>query len=117
MMATHRRRCGIATEGPIGRVTLGTATRLKVDMAKKPDSTAAAKPKPVVIVLDEAEPDTLRTIGGSPSDRFNNTLIVAADMPTATPFMLHIYAAMAEAEGIAISTRTKAPWPLPRLAA
>ena len=29
-------------------------------------------------------------------------------MPTATPFMLHIYAAMAEAEGIAISTRTKA---------
>jgi DNA invertase Pin-like site-specific DNA recombinase len=33
---------------------------------------------------------------------------VAADMPTATPFMLHIYAAMAEAEGIAISTRTKA---------
>jgi DNA invertase Pin-like site-specific DNA recombinase len=33
---------------------------------------------------------------------------VAADMPTATLFMLHIYAAMAEAEGIAISTRTKA---------
>jgi DNA invertase Pin-like site-specific DNA recombinase len=33
---------------------------------------------------------------------------VAADMPTATPFMLHIYAAMAEAERIAISTRTKA---------
>ena len=33
---------------------------------------------------------------------------VAADMPTALPFMLHIYAAMAEAEGIAISTRTKA---------
>jgi hypothetical protein len=32
---------------------------------------------------------------------------VAADMPTATPFMLHVYAAMAEAEGIAISTRTK----------
>jgi DNA invertase Pin-like site-specific DNA recombinase len=29
-------------------------------------------------------------------------------MPTATPFMLHIYAAMAEAEGVAISTRTKA---------
>ena len=28
-------------------------------------------------------------------------------MPTATPFMLHVYAAMAEAEGIAISTRTK----------
>ena len=33
---------------------------------------------------------------------------VAADMPTATPFMLHIYAAMAAAEGIAISMRTKA---------
>jgi DNA invertase Pin-like site-specific DNA recombinase len=33
---------------------------------------------------------------------------VAADMPTAIPFMLHIYAVMAEAEGIAISTRTKA---------
>jgi DNA invertase Pin-like site-specific DNA recombinase len=33
---------------------------------------------------------------------------VAADMPTATPFMLHVYAAMAEAEGKAISTRTKA---------
>jgi Resolvase, N terminal domain len=33
---------------------------------------------------------------------------VAADMPTATLFMLHICAAMAEAEGIAISTRTKA---------
>jgi hypothetical protein len=31
---------------------------------------------------------------------------VAADMPTATPFMLHVYAAMAEAEGIAISTPT-----------
>jgi hypothetical protein len=27
-------------------------------------------------------------------------MIVAADMPTATPFMLHIYAAMAEAEGL-----------------
>jgi len=32
---------------------------------------------------------------------------VAADMSTATPFMLHIYAAMAEAEGIA-KHRTKA---------
>ena len=29
-------------------------------------------------------------------------------MPTATPFMLHVYAAMAEAEGKAISARTKA---------
>ena len=33
---------------------------------------------------------------------------VAVGMPTATPFMLHIYAAMTEAEGIAISQRTKA---------
>lgn len=33
---------------------------------------------------------------------------LACDMPTATPFMLHIYAAMAEAEGKAISARTKA---------
>jgi DNA invertase Pin-like site-specific DNA recombinase len=33
---------------------------------------------------------------------------VAADMPTATPFMLHVYAAMAEEEGKAISKRTKA---------
>jgi DNA invertase Pin-like site-specific DNA recombinase len=33
---------------------------------------------------------------------------VAADMPTATLFMLHVYAAMAEAEGKAISARTKA---------
>jgi DNA invertase Pin-like site-specific DNA recombinase len=33
---------------------------------------------------------------------------VACDIPTATPVMLHVYAAMAEAEGIAISARTKA---------
>ncbi|RYZ15747.1 MAG: recombinase family protein, partial [Myxococcaceae bacterium] len=32
---------------------------------------------------------------------------LACDMPTATPFMLHVYAAMAEAEGKAISARTK----------
>ena len=32
---------------------------------------------------------------------------VACDMPTATPFMLHIYAAMAEEEARAISQRTK----------
>jgi hypothetical protein len=50
---------------------------MEMNMAKKPDSTAAAKPKPVVIVLDEAEPDTLRPIGGSRSDRFNATLIDA----------------------------------------
>jgi hypothetical protein len=41
---------------------------------------------------------------------------VAADMPTATPFMLHVYAAMAEAEGKAISPdqgracRRQGPW-------
>jgi len=33
---------------------------------------------------------------------------VACDMPAATPFMLHIYAAVAEEEGRAISARTKA---------
>lgn len=33
---------------------------------------------------------------------------VAADMPTADPFMLHIYAAVAEEEARAISRRTKA---------
>lgn len=33
---------------------------------------------------------------------------VAADMPNATPFMLHIYAAVAEEEARAISGRTKA---------
>jgi DNA invertase Pin-like site-specific DNA recombinase len=33
---------------------------------------------------------------------------VAADMPEATPFMLHIYAAVAEQEARAISARTKA---------
>jgi DNA invertase Pin-like site-specific DNA recombinase len=32
---------------------------------------------------------------------------LACDMPTATPFMLHIYAAVAEEEGRAISKRTK----------
>jgi hypothetical protein len=44
-------------------------------MAKKPATTAMPKPKPVEIVLDEAEPDTLRTIAGSKSGRFNSTLI------------------------------------------
>ena len=44
-------------------------------MAKKPDSTAALRPKPVEIRLDEVEPDTLRAIGGSRSDKFNNALI------------------------------------------
>ena len=44
-------------------------------MAKKSDSTAAPKPKPIEIRLGEAEPDTLRAFGGSKSDRFNNALI------------------------------------------
>ncbi len=33
---------------------------------------------------------------------------VACDMPNATPFMLHVYAAVAQEEGRAISARTKA---------
>jgi hypothetical protein len=40
-----------------------------------PDHVSAPKPKPVVIRLGEAEPDTLRLIGGSRSDRFNSALI------------------------------------------
>jgi len=46
--------------------------------------------------------------------RFISTLMeqgvpfLACDMPTATPFMLHIYAAVAEEEARAISRRTKA---------
>jgi hypothetical protein len=44
-------------------------------MAKKPDGPAA--PKPPVIRLGETEPDTLRSIGGSKSDRFNNAMITA----------------------------------------
>ena len=31
-------------------------------MAKQPDRTAAPKPKPVEILLNEAETDTLRTL-------------------------------------------------------
>ena len=48
------------------------------------------------------------------SVRFISTLMeegvpfVACDMPTATPFMLHIYAAVGEEEARAISRRTKA---------
>ena len=45
----------------------------EVDLAKKSDGVGA--PKPVEIRLGEPEPDTLRAIGGSKSDRFNNTLI------------------------------------------
>jgi hypothetical protein len=46
-----------------------------MNMAKLSDRTAALKPKPVVIRLGEAEPDTLRPLGGSLSDRFNSALI------------------------------------------
>ena len=41
-------------------------------MAKKSDGAAAPKPKRMEIRLGEPEPDTLRAIGGSKSDRFNN---------------------------------------------
>ena len=37
-----------------------------------------------------------------------NVPFVACDMPNATPFMLHVYAAVAEEEARAISRRTKA---------
>ncbi len=39
-------------------------------MAKQPVTTAMPKPKPVEILLNEAETDTLWPIGGSKSDRF-----------------------------------------------
>src|SRR5450631_1586381 len=66
---------------PLGNATrlnpgsIPAAPRMEMDMAKKSDSTAAAKPKPVVVRLGEAEPDTLRAFGGSASDRFNSALI------------------------------------------
>jgi hypothetical protein len=41
-------------------------------MAKKSDGITA--PKPIEVRLGEAEPNTLRAIGGSKSDRFNNTI-------------------------------------------
>jgi hypothetical protein len=44
-------------------------------MATRPGGTAAPK---LEIILGEPEPDTLRAIGGSRSDRFNNMLIKAA---------------------------------------
>ena len=50
-------------------------------MAKTSDVTRARKaaaPVPIEIRLGEAEPETLRAIGGSRSDRFNNALIAAA---------------------------------------
>ena len=49
-------------------------------MAKTSDVTRprkAAAPVPIEVRLDEPEPDTLRAIGGSKSDRFNNALIDA----------------------------------------
>ena len=49
--------------------------RMEMDIARKSDSAAPPKAKQVVIRLGEAEPDTLRPIGGSRSDRFNNALI------------------------------------------
>jgi hypothetical protein len=48
---------------------------MEVGMTKKPHDPAPHKPP--VIRLGEAEPDTLRAIGGSKSDRFNNALIGA----------------------------------------
>jgi hypothetical protein len=44
-------------------------------MAKRSDSIAAHKPKPIEVRLGDPEPDTLRAFGGSKSDRFNNSLI------------------------------------------
>lgn len=48
---------------------------MKGGHGKKSDNTATVGHKPVEIRLDEVEPDTLRTIGGSRSDKFNNALI------------------------------------------
>jgi hypothetical protein len=42
-------------------------------MAKSSDSIAARKP--IAVRLGDPEPDTLRALGGSKSDRFNNSLI------------------------------------------
>jgi hypothetical protein len=42
---------------------------------------------------------------------------VAADMPTATPFMLHIYAAMPRRRGSRSAHARKLPWLRPRPAA
>jgi hypothetical protein len=66
---------------PLGNATrlnpgpITGASRTEVGMAKKPDSTAAAKPKQVVVLLGGAETDALRPFGGSKSDRFNAALI------------------------------------------
>jgi hypothetical protein len=66
---------------PLGNATrlnpgpITGAPRMEMDMARKSDSTTPPEPKQVVIRLGEAETDTLRPIGGSKSDRFNNALI------------------------------------------
>ena len=44
-------------------------------MAKRSNSIAAPKPKPIEVRLGDPEPCTLRAFGGSKSDRFNNSLI------------------------------------------
>jgi hypothetical protein len=46
-----------------------------MDMTKNSDSIAAPKPKPIEVRLGDPEPDTLRVLGGSRSDRFNNSLL------------------------------------------
>src|SRR4051794_32652444 len=48
-----------------------------MNMAKRSDSTAAPRPKPIEVCLGEPEPETLRAIGGSKSDRFNTSLLDA----------------------------------------
>jgi hypothetical protein len=45
-------------------------------VANKTDGKVA--PVPIQILIDEAESDKLRTIGGSRSDRFNNAVINSA---------------------------------------
>ena len=71
---------------PLGNATrlnpgpIAGAPRMEMDMAKKPDSTAAPKPKTAVIHFDEPKPDTMRSFGGSKSDRFNNALINSMTM-------------------------------------
>jgi hypothetical protein len=64
---------GNATRLNPGSIT--GAPRMETNMAKKSDSTAATKPKQVVVRLGEAETDALRPFGGSKSDRFNAALI------------------------------------------
>ena len=66
-----------ATPGAIG----GSSQQPGGGMAKTSDVTRARKaaaPVPIEIRLGEAEPESLRAIGASRSDRFNNALIAAA---------------------------------------